>query len=304
MNFQRFLLPLDGSDLAEVAIPPAVYLARIYGASLTLLHVVESSAPSRIHGGSRHITDEQMAREYLQRIANSCCPEGTDVEIHVHSAAVRDVAKSIVHHILECQADVVVMCAHGKDNPRQWLLGNNAQQILARGGAPVFFLPNAYHAELRPFAIETVILPVDAKPEHSSAAEWAESLAQHSRATLELVTVVPTVHTLSGAQAATRTLLPSSTAALLEISVESARKILENHTQRVRAGGTPAENSILRGDPAEELIKLAGRHTGEVMVLGSHANAGNAAFWNRSVTARILQKISIPALLIPVTSKT
>jgi nucleotide-binding universal stress UspA family protein len=57
---------------------------------------------------------------------------------------------------------------------------------------------------------------------------------------------------------------------------------------------------VLRGDPATELADLARGRKDDMIVLGTHGKAGSAAFWNRSVTASVLAKITTPALLIPV----
>jgi nucleotide-binding universal stress UspA family protein len=300
MNLKRLLLPLDGSDLAEVAIVPAVYLAKAFGASITLLHVVESSPPQHIHGRSIHITNEKMATEYLQKVATDWLPIEIPVDIHVHSAAVRNVATSIVQHIQECHSDAVIMCAHGKGNPRQWWAGNNGQQIFAQGETPIFFFPSAYQVSSTKFSIQTILLPLDGMPEHERSIAWAESLAEHCHANIKSTTVIPTPETLSGAEAATRTMLPGSTAAFLEISAHSARTYLEFQAEQMRTRGAVVENIVLRGDPAEQLIRLGQNQMSGIMVLGSHANAGNAAFWNRSVAAHILQRISIPVLLVPV----
>ena len=59
--FKHLLVPLDGSPLAEAALPAAAYLAQKLGASVTLLHVIEQDAPQEIHG-ERHLTDPDEAQ--------------------------------------------------------------------------------------------------------------------------------------------------------------------------------------------------------------------------------------------------
>ncbi len=43
--FKHLLVPLDGSHLAETALPAAAYLAQTLGASVTLVHIIERHAP-------------------------------------------------------------------------------------------------------------------------------------------------------------------------------------------------------------------------------------------------------------------
>jgi nucleotide-binding universal stress UspA family protein len=46
--FKHILIPLDGSELAETAIPVAAYLAEKLKARVTLLHVIEKNAPQTV----------------------------------------------------------------------------------------------------------------------------------------------------------------------------------------------------------------------------------------------------------------
>ena len=54
--FKHILVPLDGSSLAEAALPAAVSLAHTFKAPVTLLHVIEQDAPTEIHQ-YRHLTE-------------------------------------------------------------------------------------------------------------------------------------------------------------------------------------------------------------------------------------------------------
>ncbi len=66
--FKQLLVPLDGSRLAEAALPAAPYLAHILNASVKLVHIIEKNAPKEIHG-DRHLTDNEEARTYLEDVA-------------------------------------------------------------------------------------------------------------------------------------------------------------------------------------------------------------------------------------------
>jgi nucleotide-binding universal stress UspA family protein len=300
MSFHSLFLPLDGSDLAEAALPAAAYLARLYGASVTLFHVIEKGAPSRIHA-SRHLTRPDEAETYLCEAAARYLPSGTAFERHVHRAAVRNVARSIVEHARELRPDLIILCAHGSGGARDWLVGNIAQQVIARGPTPVLLLrPEQAPAPGATFSLHSILLPLDGIPEHEKSAEAAEELAQKSGAALHLATVVPTPETLAGEHAAAARLLPGSTKALLDLGEEETLADLSRRQEKLRSLQVQATVQVLRGDPAAELAELVRVRRDDLIVLGTHGRAGSAAFWNRSVTARVLAKIKIPALLIPI----
>jgi nucleotide-binding universal stress UspA family protein len=299
MNLRLLLLPLDGSDLAENALPAAAFLARLYGSTVTLFHVVEKGARDRIHA-SRHLTRPDEAEAYLRDAAARFLPPGFSADRHVHTAAVRNVAGSIADHSRELPADLIILCAHGSGGARDWLIGNIAQQVISRCSVPVLLLrPSDAPQPGGTFPLRSILLPLDGKAEHAAGEAPAGDLAKKSGAALHLATVVPTPATLAGEHAAAGRLLPRSTAALLELTEESARDYLGIRLDHLRQEGVGATAEVLRGDPAAELADLARRRGDDLIVLGTHGKAGSKAFWNRSVAARILARTKNPALLIP-----
>ena len=69
--FTHLLVPLDGSSLAETALPATAYLARVLPARVTLLHLVERHPPSEVHH-DRHLTNAAEASAYLESIKQQC----------------------------------------------------------------------------------------------------------------------------------------------------------------------------------------------------------------------------------------
>ena len=94
--FKHLLVPLDGSRLAEAALPAAAFLAARLGASVTLIHIIEHDAPQEVHG-EHHLTSGDEACAYLEAAARHMqehAPGVTlDVERHVHTAEMKDVAQ-------------------------------------------------------------------------------------------------------------------------------------------------------------------------------------------------------------------
>src|SRR5512133_3182860 len=129
---KNILVPLDGSRLAEAAIPAASRLAEALGAAVTLIHVIEHNAPQEIHG-ERHLTNPEDALQYLFGLAQQGFPANVHVNQHVHTSEVEDVARSIVEHAGEFAPDLIVMCAHGRGGFRDILVGSIAQQVIAGG---------------------------------------------------------------------------------------------------------------------------------------------------------------------------
>ena len=303
--FKHLLVPLDGSRMAESALPAAAYLAQTLGARVTLIHVIERGAPKEVHS-QRHLSQPEEADQYLKEIAARAFPASLSVETHVHTSEVKDVARSIVEHTGELRPDLIVMCSHGSGGLRDRLFGSIAQQIIAvvrntpQNAAPVFLVRPGKTAPVQPFKLEKMLLPLDGKPEHEQGLPVASGLAQACGAALHLAMVVPTFGTLSGEQAASSRLLPGATAAVLELAESGGQVYLQNLLPGLLARGLVVTGEVARGDPASTVARIAERAGAGLIVLGTHGKTGTEAFWSGSFAPKILSKTSVPLLLVPV----
>ena len=303
--FKHLLVPLDGSRLAESALPAAAYLAQTLGARVTLIHVIEHDAPKEVHR-ERHLSQPEEACQYLDEIAARAFPASLAVETHVHTSEVKDVARSIVEHTGELQPDLIVMCSHGSGGLRDRLFGSIAQQIIAavrntpQRHAPVLLVRPGKEMPGKPFELKKLLIPLDGNPEHEQGVPVAAGLAQACGATLHLAMVVPTLGALRGEHAASSRLLPGATAAMLELAETGGQAYLQNLLPGLEARGLVVTGEVARGDPAPTVALIAERAGADLIVLGTHGKAGTDAFWSGSFASRISSKTSLPLLLVPV----
>jgi nucleotide-binding universal stress UspA family protein len=298
--FRHLLVPLDGSSMAESALPAAAQLASRTGAQLTLVHVVEKNAPSEVHS-DRHLVGASEAGAYLAEVARRPLLAGLRVVTHVHEVEVSDVARSISEHAAELAPDLVVMSTHGKGSARRMFFGAIAQQVIGHGDTPVLLLRPAEDGpgggqELR---LRTILVPIDGDPAHERALPVAEELARSFTCRLDLLMVVPTVAALGGLQAAASMLLPNAMRAKLEMDSAGAYEHVEEQARAISARGVRATSATSRGDPARAIVSAARRLSSDLVVMGTHGRAGTDAFWEGSVAARVVSRARVPLLLVP-----
>jgi nucleotide-binding universal stress UspA family protein len=131
------LVPLDGSAVAERALPLARRLAQSTGASLHLLRVVDLSGDWRIDAGQAeplldHLT--RRSKEYLVRLAEEGERRAT---ICGHpSKTIRDYARTN-----GCQ--LIVMATHGWSGPIRTELGSTADNVVRLSDRPVLLVRTA-----------------------------------------------------------------------------------------------------------------------------------------------------------------
>ena len=297
--FKHLLVPLDGSQLAEAALPVAAHLARKLGSTVTLFHVVERHSPQEIHG-DLHLAAPEQATAYLDGVMARASLSGLAVEQHVHTAAVDDVARSIVEHRDELAPDLIVMCTHGSGGPRRWLYGSIAQQVVALGTIPTLVVQPGTSWGSQPFVCRKLLVPIDGHPEHEQGLPIATGLARACAAELHLLMVIHTFGTLAGQQATSSRLLPGTSSELLNMTTGTAQAYLEQRAAQVDAQGLTATAEICRGDPARQVIRAIRASKADVIVLGTHSRLGMDALWAASVVSRISRRVDKPLLLVPV----
>jgi nucleotide-binding universal stress UspA family protein len=293
----RFLVPLDGSRLAESVLPVVQQVASRFHAQVILLHIVEQHPPTVIHG-EPHLTGVAQAQTYLEEIATRLRSSAIPVEIHVHQDKEDDVARSIVQHSQEMNADLVIMCTHGHGGLRELLFGSNAQRALQLGTQSILLLFPREDGSAYPINLQRILVPLDGTAAHEPALPLAMTIARTFGAELHLVLVIPTLATLSGEQAVSGLLLPSTMRALLELSQQDAADYLEQVVARCRAEGVVAHAEVLRGDIVPTVLALAERLNVDLIVLASHGRAGLDALLTGSVASRIAGRKIRPLLLV------
>ncbi len=140
--YTHVLCPLDGSELAEKALPHAVAQARAFGARLTLLRVVEVPVlpvtpdvvtveidllPHLREDAQKYI-DEQVAvwREQLAEV------RGEVVEGRA--------AEAIADFAVDRGVDLIVMATHGRSGLSRLAFGSVADRVLRLAHCPVLLV--------------------------------------------------------------------------------------------------------------------------------------------------------------------
>jgi nucleotide-binding universal stress UspA family protein len=292
--FKNILVPLDGSNLSEASLGPAAYLAKTLKSQVTLFHVIEQAAPTEIHK-ERHLTQPEEANAYLQEVAKHAFPTNIEVKTHVHTAAVSNVAFSIVDHKPDLAYDLIVICTHGRGGVRDLLFGSIAQQVVATGTIPLLVIKT----KIPSFELKKILIPLDPDSIHDASLVVAESLAKSFKAEFHLLSIIPTLSTLGDEQSAAGNLMPATTHAYLDLKVDNVKKDLQTHIDTLDKDNVKVTAEVARGDPASLIVKAAEQSGADMVILSTHRKAGMGAFWARSVAPKVAQKTKTPLLLIP-----
>jgi nucleotide-binding universal stress UspA family protein len=139
--YERILVPLDGSELAEQAVRHAVVQATQFGAEIVLLMVLGPLPDTPMAGRQAVRMAEEMsaklARDYLESVAEPMRLQ----EISVRIATVEGKPYvQIIEYAEEHGIDLIVMSARGYGGLSRWLLGSVADRVVRGARVPVLLI--------------------------------------------------------------------------------------------------------------------------------------------------------------------
>jgi nucleotide-binding universal stress UspA family protein len=270
--FDRILVPLDGSSLAERALGWAVHLAGP-GGRLFLARACGSA-----HGPSSDYwsADEKPRREaedYLEGVAKRVDAQGARAQSLVRPGAAADV---ILDLAAEHRASLIVMSTHGRTGFARWAFGSVAEKILRASVTPVFVVrsfPGRPEAPGLPHC-RNILLPVDGSNLSRSVVPHVAELARRYGAQVSVLMVPGPGDD------------PPAAKAFIDAVVGS-----------LAVEGVPAQGHVREGDPAAAILDACVALRADLLAMASHGRTGPSRWVLGSVTEKVLRTAGIPLLL-------
>jgi nucleotide-binding universal stress UspA family protein len=147
--YSRILVPIDGSPTSEAGVSEAIRLARLCGARIRLIHLVDVSHPVTEAAQFGEAIPEliQLARqagqELLDRAKARVAQAGIPVDAEAYEGLGTHLVDFVNGQVDTWKADVIVLGTHGRRGIGRALLGSDAEQILRRSSVPVLLVRGA-----------------------------------------------------------------------------------------------------------------------------------------------------------------
>jgi nucleotide-binding universal stress UspA family protein len=303
---QRVLVPLDGSLLAERAIPVAAALAGSEGA-ITFMHVVPDPEPLRGIFGSMLATSDdvlRMERETATVMIEEIARRWKGVlsqepSIHVTPG---DPAEMILRAVRDVGATMIAIASHGRGMAGRLAFGSVADRIARSSEVPVLIVhpdeeDESVQIEAQLAEIRRILVPLDGSETAAQALPVATDLAQSSGASVHLVQAVNP----------SAMLLPSPVGAAhypaelyQEVADEmktSAKETLSTAESDISSGGVDVTQVVVEG-PAVAAIESEVKE-GDLIVMTSHGRGGFRRWLLGSVSEKLIRSGAAPVVLVP-----
>lgn len=294
--FNRILLPLDGSELAEITLPYGEELARRLGSEVVLLHVP----------GQKHRPEYQHIHQvYLDRLAEtvranirSAQPKGKEVQVTTKVES-GEPAESICRLVDKNKIDLIIMTAVSVSGLKVGkMLGSVADNVCRNVPVPVMLIrpQMTKQTEGKEHLINRILISLDGSDLSKLALPIGEELAAKLKVSVTLFQMATKVRIYeddSGTSAYT------DYAQLDEDEKKRVSAKMIALEKEVKKKGIDVTHVVTSGyNAAEDIIEIAKKADADLMVMSTHGRSGLGRWVFGSVAEKILRHGEIPLLLV------
>lgn len=288
MAYNKILVPLDGSELAEKALPYTRTIAKLRTSEVVLFAV--SITPE----GYRR---DRLLKSYLDVNAKKLESQGIKVSTTV---AYGEVAEEIIQYADKNKVDLIIISTHGYSGIKRWMLGSVSQKVLYGTCTPVLLIKSK-SPEIGEAAFRKIMVPLDGSPFAETAFPYVAELAKDTETELLLLQVSesPVVPSY-GSRPINPTWEKYRDTLWTELQ-QQASEYLEKIEANLKTKGLKVTSHIAKGElgeVAQSIMHVAEQENVNLITMATHGRTGVSRWVYGSVANRIVQESTQPILLI------
>jgi nucleotide-binding universal stress UspA family protein len=271
--FETIVVAMDFSVKSSATLRYAQAIARLHGAKLLLVHVIDPIAYAFPAGVPASLSADHAAREELNRIEEDTRRQGIGVHSLVETG---NICERLLQSVRDNNGDLLVLGTRGKTETGRVALGMIARKLLAKAACPILTVTPDAEA-LLPWAGQwrTVVLATD-----FSAASLGALSSAHRIANGQLLVLHSSASKSEGER---------------EVLLERLRFLApfnESHT-------VPVEHFVTSGEPGMVIAKFARESHADLVVLGSPSRVLSEEDLLSSTVLQVISHVACPVLCIP-----
>lgn len=305
---RTILVPLDGSEFGEHALPLAISLAHTTGAKLHLVHVHQPAPPVPVAGFEMvdlfdlHLREDEEA--YLADVKRRVSQLGELVPITTLLTDA-DVARALREYAQAHNAEYVVTSTHGRGTMGRWWLGSVTDELARTLPQPMVMVrPGEGKADLqrRP-QLKTIVIPLDGTPLAEQVIEPAIRLGEPFGANFCLLRVCPPVLRKSYLPEGT-TLRGMSHGLEEQIGVTQRKAEIACQDYLNEVASRFASRCLhwstcvpVEEDPADGILECARKRNADLIAMETHGRTGLTRLFMGSIADKVIRSGDVPVLV-------
>ncbi len=287
MAYKNLLVPLDGSDIGEKALPYAKTIAKLKKSNVILFAV-----SLKIFADRR----DRLFKSYLDVKAKELNSEGIKTSA---ATSYGDVAEEILRYANNNKIDLIVMATHGYSGAKKWMFGSIAQKVLYGTAIPVLLIKSKSLETSGEF--KKILVPIDGSPFSESTFPYVEELTKKTKREILFIHICePPVVPSYGS----KPINPSWKKHRDEMWEETAKLstvYLDKITATFKSKGLKVSSKVVKaqtGEVAQTIARISKEENIDLMVLATQGRAGIKRWVYGSVANKVVEEFPGPLLLI------
>ena len=296
--YNKLLVTLDGSPLAEAAIPYAAGFADSVGVEeMMLLRLVVEGSGLTLGQSDQYLLDRakelvaSLKGEETHRSLLPChgkSPHG--VQCISCQSPTEGVADCILQFLEEHGTDILVMSSHGASGLERWPLGTVAEKVVWAANIPVLLVRPTKEQPVTTPALKRLLVPLEGSLPVEQAWQQLDRLAKPGESVVTLLFVDPG---LKGD-------LESAAWPSLALGQHQMRSYLGSLAAHLEGQGIKAQTKVRAGQPGQQIVDEAQAASADLIVLSFYKPTGLTRWIQGSVADQVIRGSTVPVLLIPV----
>lgn len=279
--WEKILVPLDGSDLAELALPYAEELAAAFDSEVVLMYVSEPAEDQYRH----------MHQLYMEEVAGQMRNHIKKVSPLVLSGKS---AEEIIGYAEKNDVSLIIVTSHGRSGITPWAAGGVASKVLHATTVPLLLI-RAVKPPQRERLLNRILLPLDGSKAGEGAVPYVQELISRLGSEVILFGVVPAGQHIRTVGGLDYILYPEQH---LESVKAEAREYLNKVYRRLKRRKGRVRVELKVGDIAREIIEFAEENNASLIAISSHGRSGIAKWVFGSIAHKVLQISNTPVLVV------
>jgi nucleotide-binding universal stress UspA family protein len=285
--FEKILVPLDGSKIAEQAFPFIVELAAAFNSEVICAGVCEIEEKDQSQ--SCQLYQNTQADLLKSKIG----PNAKVKSVVLEGKASEEILKYAKTNIV----NLLVMTSHGKSGIKPWSLGSTMDKVLHTVDAPLLIIRAGEKGGVSKTGLfNKILVPLDGSETGGAAIPFVTELAKKLKSEitfLQIVAMGKHVHTIGGLNYVNFRDLD------LDASKTRAKEYLSGINSKLNESKISSKFEIKTGDADQEIVKYARDSKISLIALSSHGHTGIERWAYGSVTYKVLQTTDKSMLLVP-----
>ena len=280
--YERIVVPLDGSELAEGALPYAEGLARRLHGEVILL---TACMPGEVI--------ERPLRAYLEKRVDELQSLGVKASpliVQGHAA------NEILDFSEKNDIGLIIISTHGRTGISMWPLGSIANKVLQRSQIPVLLIRSTeLEAVVSEKELRKILVPLDSSQFAENIMPYVEGLVQGMDNEVILLRVIEPMELPHWGASGAWHDWEKDFMARLE---KEAKQYLAEKESALRNKGVKVSSALLVGKPSQVILQYAEDNSVSLIALASHGFSGITMWAYGSVASKIIDSSSKPLLLV------